>query len=276
MTMKKRLLISGGIVFAVAFLAIGGLLSLDRVARAAIVRGGKSALGVPVKVKDVDLGLLAGKIDLDGMSIANPPGFEGAEFAALHKADLKVNFASLRHSVVRAPQLVLDGVTLNLERSGGQMNYSPIVEHIRQREAKPPADHGKKFIVNEVVIRNVEARLDLLPVGDQLTRAVIHLPEVRLKNVGTAGDAASISSMIDTIIKALLNATIQSSAQELPVEFVADFKRSLESLKSQAVDVREGVTTAIEKIGNDAARRASSVLDEVKNQLPSKEQPNKD
>ena len=57
---------------------------------------------------------------------------------------------------------------------------------------------------------------------------------------------------------------------------MADFKRSLESLKSQAVDVREGVTTAIEKIGNDAAHRASSVLDEVKNQLPSKEQPNKD
>ena len=233
-------------------------------------RGGTTALGVPVKVDKVDVGLFAGKVDLVGLNIANPPGFPSAEFATLRTGSLQVAMGSLRGDIVQAPQLVIDGVTLHLERAGDQMNYLPILEHIKSRETSHSDDGGKKFIVREVVIRNVDAHLDLVPEGGALTRAVVRIPEVRLKDVGTSTDAASMSTLVATIVKALLQATIQSSGQSLPGELLADFRRALDSLKSQAIDLGQGTSTTLEDLGDQLQRGADKAVDEITKHLPKK------
>src|SRR5262249_38598226 len=145
----------------------------DSLAKQAIERGGSHALGVETRIDHAGIGLISGEFSLRGLEIANPPGFQHPGFFALRSSTLELPLSQLTQERITSPELVLDGVTLSLERGKGGTNYGIILDHLQSFESggEKPADEkgeGKKFLLKRLVVRDVRATADLVPIGGEL------------------------------------------------------------------------------------------------------------
>ena len=261
----KILLRSALALVLLALLAVGFLiLGLDSALRAAVEKGGTHALGVPTHLESASLGLFSGSLDLAGLAVDNPAGFEDARFLALGAAHTRVSLASLRSDTVRIEALELSDVSLLLQRREGRSNYGVILDHLEglsgggQAEPGPEeTEGGKRFLIERIVIRNVQVDFDLLPVGGQLTRAKVTLPELVLENVGSGEDGASISDITARVVRALLQASLEAGGQVLSPELLGDLKQQLSQLGTQTID----------ELGRTLGEGAGKALDDLGSQL---------
>ena len=81
------------VLLAAGAVLLGALalwLYADALAKAGIEHGTAYALGVPATVHDVDLGLLAGTLRVDRLTVANPEGFKTPHLVSVRRLDLAV------------------------------------------------------------------------------------------------------------------------------------------------------------------------------------------
>src|SRR5690554_6816935 len=79
------------VVIAVVVLVVVGVSQIDNLLKAGIERGGTYATGVSTTVDDVDVQLRKGTLDLSGLVLANPPGFDTPHFLALAETGMALN-----------------------------------------------------------------------------------------------------------------------------------------------------------------------------------------
>jgi hypothetical protein len=189
----RKALLHTSLLLLVAIVAIW--LYLDRIVAGAVEEGGTRALGVRTQVGGVELALLRGHVGLSGLEIANPEGFTGKRFLRLGSIRLDVHPTALREPTVVIPSLALEDIDLALEGSPRGTNYGRILSNLGSftggGSGKPgPAAKsggGKKFVVRELVVRNVKASMALSGLGSNLANASVEVPEMRLHDLGGAG-----------------------------------------------------------------------------------------
>jgi len=274
------------LVLVVVVIAVAGLFFyVDAIAKTAIERGATHALGVETTVASTDVGILEGKFSLSGLRVANPPGFDAADFLKMGEGDVSVSFASLREDTVRLPTLNLNDLDLSLEQKGEGANYDVILGNLKKLESEPKApssgEPGKKFIINEIVIRNVKVAVDVLPIGGSLTRMNVPIDEIRLQDVGSDSDTGVLMAELTSIILKAVFASVVNFGANLPADLLQNLGNELgqlENLQSLGVNVVAGAGGALEDVTGqvgevlgdvtngvvgDAAKQAGGALDEV-------------
>lgn len=268
MKLFKRLgIVLGVLLLLIVIASVVGIIRIDSLAKHAIERGGTHATGVDTRVHKVSLSLLGGSFGMDGLSVKNPQGFKADKFLALGNGGVAVSLASLNKPVIRLQTLSLSDLTLNIEARGNTYNYQPILDRLKSMKPDDPAakdapKDGKKFIVDEISIRNVLIHVDLadLPGGleslagkDKSIDIPIH--EVNLKNVGNAdGSGVPIAELARVIVKALMDAAAAEGHGRLPAELLNDLTgrlatfADLSSLKGMQVQVAGKVGDALESL----------------------------
>lgn len=263
MKLLKLLAVLGLVLVA---LAVGALfLGLDAAVRAAVEKGGSAALGVPTHLDKASLSPFSGKLSLTGLEVENPPGFEDRPFLTLGRAHTEVDLASLRSDVARIDLVELEAIELLLQRREGRSNYGVILEHLDSgEESKPkePRAEGQRLIIARLVIRDIRADFDLLPLGGELTRAQITIPELVLENLGNAEGGASLAEITARVVQALLQASLQAGGKVLSPELLSDLRQGLESLGA-------GV---LEKVGGEAGKALDGLDRALEDILPGKKQ----
>ena len=119
-----------------------------------------------------------------------------------------------------AGQFGLGGIHLNLEQRQGRTNYGVILDHMGG--AKSSGDNVDEqdvtnVVLEEVVIRDVAAHVQLLLIAGKLSAIDIEVPDIRLRNVGSGGEG------VPQILAVLTRAVLKS------VEAVAT--KALESIE---------------------------------------------
>jgi hypothetical protein len=90
-------LLGFGLIVLIA-VGVGGYYlysNLDAIVEAAIEQAGSDAAGVAVRVDRVQLDLETGRASIFGLSVANPPGFQGAEAFTLAEITVDIDLESL-------------------------------------------------------------------------------------------------------------------------------------------------------------------------------------
>jgi hypothetical protein len=255
---------------AVLVLLVGAVLFyLGPLLARAIERGAGSALGVETSVDSVRPGLLSGRLELSGLRVANPTGFASPDFLRLREGRVAVDFASLRADTVEIPELALEGIELHLERKvGAGTNYGAILDHLRSletAEASKPAEAsagdeapGKKFVIRELRIQDVAARLRLAPELGRLTELDVEVPEIRLQNVGSGAEGGvRLEELCGLIVRALLDAVVRKGGD------LGAMGRDLQ-LRLRGLDrLAGGVAGGLKAAGEDSPQleeRAGQVL----------------
>lgn len=265
MKLLVRLLL--GVLLVLVLAAAGTALFVDSLVKAGVERGGTLALGVETSLDEASIGLFSGRFTLQGLTIANPPGFAAPDFFSMRATDLELPISELLKPSITIPSLVLDGISLDLERNSQGTNYDAILENLQRFEseaASPEAassegngdssdTSGKTFLLRSLVIRDVRATVNLLPAGGDLTKLSVAVPEINVEGLGSEMTLAQISALV---VKTVIRATIEAGGSALPEELLADLRGRVESLEGGA---RERASQELERAEQALQEKAGAL-----------------
>ena len=266
--MKALVRVGLGVGGCLVLLITAVIFYIDLIASEAIERGGTAALGLETRVGRVRLGLLSTKLSLSDMTVANPEGFEAPHLLKLEKGELEVGLSELRADPIVISRIVLSGIELNLEKDRGRTNFGVLLENLSRSEADASASNaegeaGAGLVLGEVLIRDVTARGQLIPLQGERTQLEVNVPEIRMRDLGSGESGMSMTQLAGVLTKAILAGVAQQSAS-LPSELSGDLRRHLAPLGEVRVEVPGVATSAagrsVQSV-KDAAEKAGELLE---------------
>lgn len=247
MTRKKKVLFV--VILLPIVLLVGAWVFLDHLAKKAVEIGGEQAMGVPTAVKSVSLKPIRGKGSIEGLEVSNPQGFESPFFMHLDSGAAAMDVGSVFKDTVVMNSIALDGLELYLEKTDAGSNYKVILENMKKGEEKAPEEGGKKFLVQEIVVRNIQVHADVVLVAKRTVKLTIE--EIRLENVGSdTGSGVIMSQLMGTIVKAVLTGIVANGG-ELLGDIGTELGSNLAGLGKVGVKVLGNVTG---QVGDEAVK----------------------
>lgn len=262
MKLVKRIGILVGGLVVLAALAVGiALFFVDSIAKTAIEKGGTYALGVPTTVADVKIGVLGGTFAMSGLDVANPSGYESRSFLQLGSGAVAANLGSVTKAVVEVPKLELSTIRVSLERNSNGANYQKILDNLKKFESKDPARKpkdeggGKRFVIKELVVRDVEVKVDLIGMAGGATAVTVPINEIKLKDVGSAEGGVNAGEIVDVVVKAILATAADVGGGIIPKDVLGELQGGL----SQLGGLGEYGVEVIGKAGEEAKKLLGDV-----------------
>ena len=271
---KILILLGVGLLALLVLVLVVVFISVDKLAKAGVQRGTQYALAVPTSLDSADVGVFAGTFDMAGLQVENPEGYKSPFFFRLGEGGVAVSLGSLSSDVVTLPRLELTDIDLHIDRADGKSNIKHILDNLKRFESSDtgepsepkPADDkapGKKFVVNEIAIRNVTAHVHLLPLGGELSTTKLVIPEIILKDVGSAGDPVSLSEVTNIVIQAILASAAELGGGLIPDEILGDLKTNLEGLQGLADSGVQRLTEGVDQAVDEAKEQLEGAADEL-------------
>jgi hypothetical protein len=262
--MKKALKVVIGIVVVIAVVLGAAWLMIDHLAKAGIERGGTYALGVPTRVDTVSLRLLKGELDLAGLTVANPEGYKTPHLLKTGRLDVAMRPASVLGDAIEVNRFELDGVDLHLEQKPGTSNVSVILDNIARLsgEKRGEAEGGTKVKVDRIVIRNVVAHIQVLPIGGEATTLTVKVPEIVLEGVtNDNAQGVAVSELVRRLVPAILAAVVDKGKGIIPD---ADLGRLGDSVAATSKALGAGAGKLVQQVGGRAAEALQGLGTTVK------------
>ena len=186
-----------GIFFgALLLLLILVLLFRDSIIKAILPKYLSSTLGVKVAVADIDTSLFKGKLQVKGVTVANPEGYsEDKKALALDELYVKIDVGSLFTKKIVIEEIRLTGLAVNVEShklfdllNEKECNLTAIVEGYKRRnppkKKKEPSEDEKsktKVVVRLLKIEKLSVSLKIEDIAFEKTLENISIEE---KNLG--------------------------------------------------------------------------------------------
>lgn len=262
--MRKFLIVA---LLVALVVLVGGALALDGIIAAAVERGGKYALGVDTQLASADASLVGGELELERLEIANTKGFEAPYFLFVDHISVAVSTKSLLGDTIEVPKFELRDVEVHIERTRDGTNYEAILDSLKRFESKTPAEKqaggGKKFIVRDVLIQNLVVHANVAPgvLGDA-GKFSVTIPEIHLKDLGTAEGGQSIGELLGDLVKIVLSAALESGSGIFPEGLLTDLDGALISMGGAILEtVRDQIGSGLEHLGKGAENLIEGVGD---------------
>ena len=222
-TLKSVLIV----IVAVLLIIIGVFFLIgNSLIKIGIEKGGSMALGVPVKVGSVHLSALRGMVTIDGLQVANPPGYKNEYLLELNKGKIEVSLGSLLSDTIHIKEINLDGTKMAIEQKGLSSNVKDLLNAMpktKPEEKKP----GKKLVVDKLEITNTEAKL-VTTIGVS-AGANVKLAPIKMENLG-ADSPLSIAELTSKIFVAIIEGVANQGVGLLPDDVVSGMKGSLDKI----------------------------------------------
>lgn len=209
------------IIAAIVFKLFG-----NQLIRTGIIAGGQKALQVDMRLDSIDLKLFAGEVNLKGMEIDNPEGYNHPTFVTLEHAYVGVNVSSLMSDTIEIDKIQLDDIYLTIEQKGTTNNLQQILDNLPKSEPKKPVPGsereaaGKKNLSIKVLeINNIEVKAKLLPIPGRADTVTLRLKPIRLENLGT-GQKFDMADLTARILMAISRGIAEQGRELLPTDMI--------------------------------------------------------
>jgi hypothetical protein len=224
--LKKVLSILGiAIVAMVVLLVIVLTLFGNQALKIGIETGATSALKVGVSLNSAKLSIFGGSVELDGLKVQNPAGYQHPEFLTLAKAAVSLNIKSLLSDTIEIQKIQFDEIQLTLEQKGLTTNNLQEIldalpksdEKAATPEAKPKT--GKKMLIRELAINGVQVRAKLLPVPGKADTITLRLNPIVMKDLGS-DKPINTAELSAKILKAIAGGIAEQGKDLLPTDMI--------------------------------------------------------
>jgi hypothetical protein len=161
----------------------------------------------------------------------------------------------------------LDGLDMHIENKVGSSNVSTVLDHVKSRTGggtteplpdEPPAPErpsGKKIKADRIVVRNVTAHFQVLPIGGDATTLDIDVPEIVLEDVtGDTADGVPVEELTRRIVPAILAAVVKRSQGQVP-------KATLDRLATNVTNVVKAIGEGAGKLVEQAGKGAEKLFE---------------
>jgi len=271
--MKKALItILVGILVLVVIVAVLVNLLGDRVLKVGIETAATKVLRVGVTVDDVSLSLLGGTLDLSGLVVNNPAGYEHPTLLELGNAHVDVDVKSLLSDTVKIEDITLDGVTVVIEQKGLSNNLNVVLGAIpggtgQEDKPEPEQAPGKKLQIANLEVSNVKVTVKLLPIPGRADTVELNLAPIRMTNLGSS-ERMDTAKLTGKVLSAIAKGVAQEGAGILPTELIGPIKSTLTEQGAIFVETGKKVIEESAELGKDVLDKGRDVgqeaLDSIK------------
>jgi hypothetical protein len=231
--MKRLIKLVVGLVLLLIVGLVVALFYIDGIAKSAIEKGGTYALGVDTAVEGADVGIFSGELSLSGVKVDNPEGYAADHFMELGEGEMAVSLGTLRQDVVVVPRLILTDLDVALQRTPGGTNYGVILDSLKRFEATEPDPNAKRYVIDELVISDIDVRLDLFGGAAGLGGVDLPIDEIRLEDVGTAGRERGVvmGELVNIIVKSVMQVVLEEGGALIPADLQSQLQGKLAQLE---------------------------------------------
>lgn len=257
----KKILVSFVVVLFVLILVVAMLINVfgDRALKAGIEKGAEHALKVNVSLNNAALSIFGGTLNLNGLEIDNPQGYQHPQLLTLNSAFVAVNTRSLLSDTVEIQRIQLDNVALTIEQKGLTSNLQEILNNLPKSDAPAaPSDKpGKNLRINELQINGVEVNAKLLPVPGRADTVKLRVAPITLTNLGT-DEEIDVAELTSIILVAIAKGVMEQGKDILPMDMINDLSKGVlgigQDILQQGTDIGKGVLEEAGKSATDAIR----------------------
>lgn len=252
-----------GIILILVLLLVVAFVYVDKLAKTGVEDGATYALAVPTTLDSADVGIFDGTFKMQGLEIANPEGYDSPFFLRLESGGVEVSLQSLLEDVVQLPSLTLTNLDVHIDGVTGTSNVKKILENLKEFEAKLPAPERepKKFVVDQIDIETVTIHVHLLPLPGQISTQKVIVPEIKLTDIGSAGDPVTLAELSNIITQAVLKSAEQFGDGIIPPELLAELDMGLDQLNDLAENGVDMITSEVDEIIKDTTQELNEEID---------------
>lgn len=222
-------------------LAVGVVVwKVDAAAKYGLETSATASLGQPTTTDSVHVSLLNGNIGVHELEVSNLQGYQSPSIIRVGKVRTSVAYASLWTDTLRVPEVEIDGLVLNIEQKGLVNNISEWMRRLKKSGTgsppppQPSDKHGKKLQIDRVVVRNIVAHVQLLPIGGQASRVKVEVPEIVMEEVTPERTkAVVVGELIRRILPAIVAAVAKGGQGVLPTDLAGDLTQSAAAAVSE-------------------------------------------
>lgn len=234
-----------------------GARSLDGIVASTIERQGRAVTGTDVSVDGVDLALTAGRAELAGLTVENPPGYETDYAVHVGRATVTLALGSLATDVPVVEELVLDRATINAEQRDAGSNLTDIQRHATASSGDAPAvgDEPGRIVIERFRLEDARVLItsEVLSEPEELM-----LRDVVVEDIGAASGGATYSEAAEAMLTPVLAAArsaVSERLREAAGEAVSDAAR--EELEEEA----RGLSERADEARQDVSERVEELLE---------------
>jgi hypothetical protein len=232
--------------------------------KAAVEKIASSTLGVPVTVKNIDLSILRGKVEIKGLVVKNPPGYANETLLELGNGVVNLDIGSLMSDTIKIQLVKLDDTKLTIEQKGITNNLNEILNNLPKEEkgAAPKTEKpGKNLTVTKLEITNTNVKVKLLPIPGKSDTVNLPLDPIVMENLG-ADKKLSVASLVSKVIGALASGIAKQGAGKLPDDMV----KGIGSTLGKTAELGKGAINTTTEAGKNVVEGVKGLFGGKKNQ----------
>jgi len=243
---KKVLLITGA---SLLILVVALMLSLGRIIKTGVNTAGPKLAGVPVHLDKVVVNPFTGLVQIKGLVIGNPEGFNTPSAMELNDFKLKIKMPSLFSKAIVIEQILIDAPQITYEKSLKSSNLSTLQANLTPKEtaapktetapAAKPAEKkaAKKVIINDFQLNGAKVNVSFTALGGK--KMTLPLPDIHMKDIGKESQGASPAEVISEVFNSITKAVTEAASS------VGDAAgKALKDAGGAATDAAKGATDA--------------------------------
>lgn len=271
--MKKGKKILTSLLTAVLVLIVAGAFLInvfgDRALKVGIEAGAQKALKVGVRLDDITLSILGGKLNLNNLEVDNPQGYQNPQLLTLKHAYMAMNIKSLLGDTVEVEKIQLDNISLTIEQKGLTNNLQEILNSLPKSDAPAQSDttSSKNLRITELQIDGVKVTVKLLPVPGRADNINLELAPITLTNIGT-NEKVDVAQLTGVILKAIAGGVMEKGKGTLPLDMINDLSKGVlgvgQEVLQQGADIGKGVLEGAGDIGKGAGDALKGIFEKKK------------
>ena len=233
----KKLLIAGAVLLAVLGIALWLVVSnLDTIVKRVVEEVGSDTLGTKVSLNSVEISLGDARAALRGLTIANPDGFETDNAFELGAIEVTLDPESISTDVLVLDNISIDQAGLTFEQVGDRNNLQTLLNNLDSgpdSSADTDTDSGEE---NQLIIREFSfTGANIAMSHDRLENDIaLTLPDIRLRNIGTADSAVTPQEAARQIIEPILQKSRDAAQDRAEEEIRKLAEQELDKQKDRA------------------------------------------
>jgi hypothetical protein len=235
-----------------------------------IETGATSALKVGVSLDSAKLSLLGGSVELNGLKVQNPAGYQNPEFLTLSKAAVALKVKSLLSNTIEIEKIQFDEIQLTIEQKGiTTNNLQEIMSALPKTDETAPKPEqksaGKKLLIKELNINGVQVKVKLLPIPGKADTVTLRLTPIIMKDLGS-DKPISTAELTAKILKAIAGGIAEQGKDLLPTDMISSIGKDVAQEGLKVLDTAgKGVLGGAENVGKGAADTLKGIFQKKKN-----------
>lgn len=205
-------------ISSLAFLALfgGGLymfMHMGDIAKGFIEAKATEALGVKVRMADLDIYLQDKKARVRGLTIANPKGFSEPYVVSVDV--IAVSLGDISAELINFKNIRVSGVDTHLEVNESGTNLSALKKGMSSKpKSESAAQDGPKVVINKFALTGAKVTPHVVLYSQEGDVSAVAIPDIRLSGIGRKGKGVTTQEAVVQIMGPFVNAAIKAAAKD--------------------------------------------------------------